>query len=1436
VDAMHADLQLCQDTIELVQGELDDIEGRLRQPADDAPLQRQSSMSIEDALGQLETLLVSMQVGRLDNVSGLDEQGKAQRRELNSRVEATLARIASSKLAVQVNCPLDRLAQTPRVAGPGAAAPEPTRRPSVTEAEDHGAPIQRRPSQVVLLPDMGTENGPEGEVPVRGADEGPVLGAEDKPRDREAQSEGKGDKAEQVATLGTRVAEPRSLGEEPDQKRLKEDEGTEGAHGDWKPGDAELRDKAKEGRTVVDADLSAQHVAVAAAAAAAAKCRLFSWGQSADGQLFHPDDQPHHPHEPVDFGGKHAATVAFAAAPTHSILVTSTGELRACGLNKDGAVVPGDESTTLLKPRLVEPLLSHRIVSVACGWTHTACLTDRGKVLTFGSNSFGALGHGLSDQDRTQVPPRSVPALAAYDVVQVVCGAYFTIALTSTAAVYSWGMARCTGHPRSSSSTTTNFTSAQRVQAFVGITVQRLAAGAHHSIATTLAGDAYVWGENYFHQLGPRFEGEGDLVLAPRRLKSQALGRASGTPLIYAACGDAHSLLVDEDGGVWACGKNTHGELGLPDAGDQVEDPQRVESLRRKGLKVQQAACGLAHSLVLCTDGTVLATGASDYGQCLGPTGPQAQLEAFTAVPFGQATEGVMLIAAGGHQSMALAKNAQPPAPLSSQEAVASEEKNELSQSVPELERSEGQALRRDFSTRISFVDPQASEHLRGSSAVAAAETPLSSACVFPSIHRSRLGTALDHVCEAPSKSDGSDEDSAARTLVATLQRAFDSSAILSGVALLQARPEGMAAELLGHDKDRRSWTVALDFVGMDELYKRILRTIGSTPAAAATAAANAPSTPGMAETPKLARSLLSELLASVGRCVEDLFEDGRVCSSEPDAIRAVLALWQCPLLSSSGPKIRHVLASLVRGMDRSFATAATAKRKTFLQAIVADTAGYPEIFFTRLVQPLRSLAATELNRHQLRQSETFKATVRMLNLLFTVNEWYATRLHEPIIPASQFTVDAVSELPVSEQQALGLLYRDFESFKAHATRSQSQLCRFAFLLRPDTKRELLRVEAQLQQNYAGMQAVAQSVTSQVLNPAARFLVLHVNREHLLQHTLTQLVSVPDTELRKELKVAFEGEDGIDEGGVRKEFFQLLIERLFSEQYGMFTRVGGSLWFNQGCTWSDGEYSLVGMLIGLALYNGVILDVHFPLVVYKKLLPDQRWTLRDVAFLDPELARGLRQLLEFEPAGLVEDTFCRSFEVTWTSFGADHVTELKPGGSEILITGENRKEYVELYVRWLLEQSVEQQFGAFKQGFDRVMGSATLGLLRPEDLEAIVSGTPHLDFKELRRVTVYEGGYHDHHPVMEWFWDVVESMDLDTQRKLLMFATGSVKAPIGGLKNLTFKVHRMGPDSEQLPTSHTCFNTMLIPEYSSQAKLNKLVRLAVSECEGFGLK
>jgi ubiquitin-protein ligase E3 A len=192
--------------------------------------------------------------------------------------------------------------------------------------------------------------------------------------------------------------------------------------------------------------------------------------------------------------------------------------------------------------------------------------------------------------------------------------------------------------------------------------------------------------------------------------------------------------------------------------------------------------------------------------------------------------------------------------------------------------------------------------------------------------------------------------------------------------------------------------------------------------------------------------------------------------------------------------------------------------------------------------------------------------------------------------------------------------------------------------------------------------------------------------------------------------------------------------------------------------------------------------------------------------MDEELRRGLKQLLDYQGDD-IEDVFCLTFELTWTEMGETRRVELKPDGANIPVTKANSEEYVLRYVRWVLVDSIKSQWERFQIGLMRVMEDSSLDLFLPEELELLVVGIPDLDFGALEKNTKYEGGYDESAEVVKNFWKFVRELNSENQAKLLKFTTASSKAPIGGLGNMNFIIQRAGPDSANLPTSHTCFNT-----------------------------
>ncbi|CEP01414.1 unnamed protein product (mitochondrion) [Plasmodiophora brassicae] len=394
---------------------------------------------------------------------------------------------------------------------------------------------------------------------------------------------------------------------------------------------------------------------------------------------------------------------------------------------------------------------------------------------------------------------------------------------------------------------------------------------------------------------------------------------------------------------------------------------------------------------------------------------------------------------------------------------------------------------------------------------------------------------------------------------------------------------------------------------------------------------------------------------------------------------------------------------------------------------------------------------------------------------------------------------------------------------------------RSPYLLNAATKSSLMQFDAMLQMRDQLDEALMRYLFHHSMDGPAPFLILQVRRSDLVADTLHQIQGRNSDDFKKPLKVKFIGEDGIDEGGIQKEFFQLLVKQLFNPAYGMFIvdDETHTYWFNKDSFESKHEYELIGAMLGLAIYNSVILDLHFPLCVYKKLL-NSPVSFDDLRSFNPSLHRGLQQLRDFD--GDVESVFCLTFSIEYSLFGEVKRVELCPNGQNIPVTKENRERYVELFTEYTLNTSIETQFSAFKYGFEMVCGGAWLHLFRPEELELAICGSPELDFHALEAAAKYENYTRDS-PVIVNFWKVVHEMTEEQKRRFLSFCTGSDRVPINGLGSLRvpFIIARNGGDSDRLPTSHTCFNHLLLPAYSTLGKLRERLLTAIQNSEGFGL-
>ncbi|XP_051983066.1 probable E3 ubiquitin-protein ligase HERC3 [Xyrauchen texanus] len=340
--------------------------------------------------------------------------------------------------------------------------------------------------------------------------------------------------------------------------------------------------------------------------------------------------------------------------------------------------------------------------------------------------------------------------------------------------------------------------------------------------------------------------------------------------------------------------------------------------------------------------------------------------------------------------------------------------------------------------------------------------------------------------------------------------------------------------------------------------------------------------------------------------------------------------------------------------------------------------------------------------------------------------------------------------------------------------------------------------------------------------------MLHINRQSLLEDTL-QYLRQDIHSFSHLLKVEFVGEIGVDERGLSAEFFSILSQSILTWEKQLLEVCENSVvWFNPDCIHKENcdvtDFYYIGIMCGMALYNHHYMSINFPLALFKKLL-QQSPTLSDLEELSPVEARSLKNLLE-EDEEVVDELF-----LDFTVKGQ----ELIPNGCQIPVTIINREKYVDLYVDFVFNKAVTNQFEQFSRGFSKGFPLSALRMFHPEELKELFHGSPEYKWKDLLQCATYERCSPSDELIMN-FWTVFFELSEENKKKFLLFMYGTDCVPVGGLSKRSLKIVKLNhPDpDDRFPEAQICFDILHLPKYSNIDILRKKLIHAINYCEVFG--
>lgn len=350
---------------------------------------------------------------------------------------------------------------------------------------------------------------------------------------------------------------------------------------------------------------------------------------------------------------------------------------------------------------------------------------------------------------------------------------------------------------------------------------------------------------------------------------------------------------------------------------------------------------------------------------------------------------------------------------------------------------------------------------------------------------------------------------------------------------------------------------------------------------------------------------------------------------------------------------------------------------------------------------------------------------------------------------------------------------------------------------------------------------------------------LKINRDNLVDDSFAALRSLPKEELVKKIRIDFIGEEGIDSGGLCKDWFLEMSRGIFRPDLGLFVELNDTNTFeiDKDCVLTEEKeelYFLVGLFLGKAIFDRQLIDIRLSPLLLKQLI-GYEVNIDDLQESDPEFVKSMNWMLENDIEDIIYEEFAVTVKDSSAADGPKYIIhDLIPGGRNIEVTNENKELYVEKKMEWRAVGSMKRQVESLQRGLFQVVPQRLLSQFVVKELELLWNGNPEIDLVALRGMTKYQGDIDINSEIVQWFWKVFKDLDKEHTGLLLRFITGTSKIPLDGFDppfNITYSPDK---DPQSLPEAHTCFNQVVLPQYADSETLRQKLIFAINNAVGFG--
>lgn len=245
-------------------------------------------------------------------------------------------------------------------------------------------------------------------------------------------------------------------------------------------------------------------------------------------------------------------------------------------------------------------------------------------------------------------------------------------------------------------------------------------------------------------------------------------------------------------------------------------------------------------------------------------------------------------------------------------------------------------------------------------------------------------------------------------------------------------------------------------------------------------------------------------------------------------------------------------------------------------------------------------------------------------------------------------------------------------------------------------------------------------------------LTITVKRSKVLSNSFKQLNGISTKEWLNNINVNFVGEEGLDAGGLTKEWFYLIVKELFEPERELFQSTENKSY--QPIHTDENHLELIkfaGKIIARSLIQGQCVNAHLTRSFIRQIL-HHKIKLNDLEDFDENIYKSLQMILNDEDN--IEELDL-NFTIDVEEKGEYKTISLKENGENISVTNANKHEYISLYANYHLRTSIKDEINAFCEGFESLIQPDEIRFFTASELDLLICGIPEIDVEDLRKFT-----------------------------------------------------------------------------------------------------